>query len=154
MSFQGVKVAEIPCDEAIPPTGFFASSYYTGPLTHNAGAGATHQIRINNGNYWRQDDAGADNPIGNWSSGELVWKIPIGWKRLRYVDDNEATRVYECDYESRTNKTTRPLLIGGRTDVYTQTFRIDSEGTTTVEKFGWRMTRSRWSTSATVEKIK
>ena len=69
-------------------------------------------------------------------------------------DDNGAIYVDECDYESRTNKTTRPLLIGGRTDVYTQTFRIDSEGTTTVEKFGWRMTRSRWSTSATVEKIK
>ena len=154
VSFQGIKVAEIPCDEAIPPTGFFASSYYTGPLTHNAGAGATHQVRIKNGNYWRQDDAGADNSIGNWSSGELVWKIPIGWKRLRYVDENDATRVYECDYESRTNKTTRPLLIGGRTDVYTQTFRIDSDGTTTIEKFGWRMTRSRWSTSATVEKIK
>ena len=46
-----------------------------------------------------------------------------------------------------------PLLVGGRTDAYTQTFSIDSSGTTTLEKFGWRMTRSRWSFSGTVEKV-
>ena len=55
-------------------------------------------------------------------------------------------------FEIYTNKMSRPLLIGGRTDAYVQTFRIDSDGTTTIEKFGWRMTRSRWSFSGTVEK--
>ena len=153
VSFEGVRVAEIPCNEAIPPTGFFTTSYYNGSLTHDYNAGARYQINVTTNNYWRKDDAGADNPIENWSSGELVWKIPIGWKRLRYVDDNGAIYVDECDYESYTNKTTRPLLIGGRTDAYTQTFRIETDGTAVVEKFGWRSIRTKWSLSGTVERI-
>ena len=152
VSFKGVMVAEIPCNEAIPPTGFFASTNYTGELTHNYNAGAGRLLNIKQDNYWRQDDAGRDGVVGNWDSGVLTWKVPIGWKRFLYEDQEARGATYECDYEIYTNKMSRPLLIGGRTDAYVQTFRIDSDGTTTIEKFGWRMTRSRWSFSGTVEK--
>ena len=153
VSFQGVRVAEIPCDDAIPPTGYFATDNYTGPLTHNADAGAQFQIRVQANNRWRQDSAGSNRVIDNWSEGTLVWKIPIGWLRLQSEGENDITGVIKCDYESYGNTNSRPLLIGGRADAYTQTFNIDSSGTTTLEKFGWRMTRSRWSFSGTVEKV-
>ena len=153
VSFQGVKVAEIPCYDAIPPTGYFAETY-TGPLTHTFDAGARYQRLIKAGNLWREDRAGYDDPIANWSAGMMVWKIPIGWKRFSNEnDDNDKELVNGCDYEFHENTSSRPLLIGGRTDAYTQTFRIDNDGTTTIEKFGWRMTRSRWSFSGTVEKM-
>lgn len=152
VSFKGVKFSEIPCEEVIPPTGFFATSNYTGELTHNVSAGAGGLLAIQDGNYWRHDDVGHDYAIDNWSAGTLVWKIPIGWKRYRYEGD-DLKRAYEPDYEQYMNATTRPLLIGGRTDYYTQTLHIDTNGTTTLEKFGWRMTRSRWSFSGTVERI-
>ena len=57
------------------------------------------------------------------------------------------------DYEFHTNTNSRPLLIGGRGDVYTQTFRIEPDGTAVIEKFGWRLSHSRSSESGTVEKI-
>jgi hypothetical protein len=152
VSFQGVLMAEIPCDDAILPTGYFASSYFTGALTHTYNAGAGGLLAIKQDNYWRRDDAGRDGVITNWSPGVLVWKIPIGWKRLRYLGD---TLIFadKPDYEFHTNTNSRPLLIGGRGDVYTQTFRIEPDGTAVIEKFGWRLSRSRSSESGTVEKI-
>jgi len=152
VSFQGVKVMEIPCDDAIPPTGYFASPYFTGDLTHTSNAGAGGMLAIKQDNYWRRDDAGRDGVITNWSPGVLVWKIPIGWKRLRHLGD---TLIFadKPDYEFHTNTNSRPLLIGGRGDVYTQTFRIEPDGTAVIEKFGWRLSRSRSSESGTVEKI-
>ena len=153
VSFEGVKVGEIPCYDAIPPTGFFASPNYTGRLTHDADACSGRQYKIKAGNYWRHDDAGSDSTIDNWSAGTLVWKIPIGWTRIQSEEDTNITSIVTCDYERYRDANSRPLLIGGRTDAYTQTFSIDSSGTTTLEKFGWRMTRSRWSFSGTVEKV-
>ena len=153
VSFEGVKVGEIPCYDAIPPTGFFASSNYTGRLTHDADACSGRQYKIRTDNYWRHDDAGSDRAIDNWSAGTLVWKIPIGWKRMQSEEDTNITMIVNCDYERHGDANSRPLLIGGRTDAYTQTFSIDANGTTTLEKFGWRMTRSRPSISGTVERI-
>ena len=151
VSFRGVGFAEIPCEEAVAPTGYFATNY-TGHLTHTFRAGAGNVSVIGNGNYWRHDDAGSDSAIMNWSSGTLVWKVPIGWVRFQ-SENNPQDWALECDYERYMDTSSRPLLVGGRTDAYTQTFSIDSSGTTTLEKFGWRMTRSRWSFSGTVEKI-
>ena len=37
------------------------------------------------------------------------------------------------------------LLIGNSEDAYTQVFSITENGTSSVEKFGYRLTRSRWS---------
>ena len=150
VSFRGVGFAEIPCDEVVPPTGYFATNY-TGHLTHTFRAGAGNVREIGNGNYWRHDDAGSDSAIINWSSGTLVWKVPIGWVRFQ-SENNPQGFAFECDYERHRDASSRPLLIGGRTDAYTQTFSIGPSGTTTLEKFGWRMIRSRWSLSGTVEK--
>ena len=152
VSFQGVKVAEIPCEDPIPPTGYYATTNYTGQLTHTYRAGAGGMILVTNNNLWCHDRAGYDHPIDHWSEGMLVWKIPIGWKRLRYENDPADTTTV-CDYERHLDVTSRPLLIGGRTDAYTQTFRIDADGTMSVEKFGWRLIRTRWSIWETVERI-
>ena len=153
VSFEGVKVGEIPCYDAIPPTGFFASTNYTGQLTHGVGACSGRQYKIKADNYWRHDEAGSDRAIRNWDVGTLVWKNPIGWTRFQSEDDTNITIIVNCDYERYRDANSRPLLIGGRTDAYTQTFSIDSSGTTILEKFGWRMTRSRWSFSGTVERV-
>ena len=152
VSFQGVKVAEIPCEEPIPPTGYYATSDYTGQLTHTYRAVAGGMISVTNDNFWCHDRAGYDFPVNNWSAGTLVWKVPIGWKRLLY-ENYPANTTTVCDYERHLDTTSRPLLIGGRTDAYVETFRIDADGTMSVEKFGWRLIRTRWSVSGTVERI-
>ena len=152
VSFQGVKVAEIPCEDPIPPTGYYATTNYTGQRTHTYRAGAGGMILVTNNNFWCHDRAGYDHPIDNWEEGTLVWKIPIGWKRLRYENDPADTTTV-CDYERHLDVTSRPLLIGGRTDAYLETFRIDADGTMSVEKFGWRLIRTRLSIWGTVERI-
>ena len=144
VSFRGVKVVEVPCTNAVPPTGYFSSTNYTGPLTHSLDAGAGWMHRIGEGNYWAVDEAGRSIPYPNWSAGTLVWKIPIGWKRLLFEDENYA-RTDRYDYELHGNPQSRPLLIGNREDAYTQEFSISENGTSYVEKFGHRLTRSRWS---------
>ena len=86
------------------------------------------------------------------AAGTLVWKAPIGWKRLLFEND-PASMTSVCDHERFHDASSRPLLIGGRTDAYTQTFRIYADGTMSVEKFGWRLIRTRWSIWGTVERI-
>ncbi|MBQ3341745.1 MAG: hypothetical protein IJG84_07595, partial [Kiritimatiellae bacterium] len=144
VSFQGVKVVEVPCTNAVPPTGYFDSTNYTGYLMHTSGAGAGVTHRIGGGNYWTVDEAGRSIPYPNWSEGHLTWKIPIGWKRLSSDYDNSAF-AEECDYEKHWNRQSRPLYIGNREDAYTQVFSISENGTSYVEKFGYRLSRSRWS---------
>ena len=149
VSFQGVKVAEIPCESVIPPEGWFASTNYTGSLSHDyyAGAGPLHPIT--DGNYWMADEAGRDVPYGNWFAGRMTWKIPIGWKRLLF-DGDDTTLAMGVDYERHMDNGSRPLLIGGREDAYTQFFLIDSDGSSAVEKFGYKLQRSRLAVSGTV----
>ncbi|MBQ3340860.1 MAG: hypothetical protein IJG84_03110 [Kiritimatiellae bacterium] len=152
VSFRGVKMLEIPCTNAVSPTGYFNSTNYTGPLTHSWDAEAGWTKRIGEGNYWTIDDAGRSRPYANWSAGQLVWKIPIGWKRMRYDDDNIG-REEDYDYALYGNHGSRPLRIGNREDVYTQKFTISPSGESSVEKFGYRLSRSRWSFSGEVIKI-
>ena len=144
VSFQGVKVVELPCANAVPPVGYFATTNYTGHLSHtsDAGAGVAHPIGA--GNYWTVDEAGRSTPYDNWSEGQLVWRIPIGWKRLTSDYDNSAF-ADEVDYAYHWNPNSRPLLIGNSEDAYVQIFSISRNGTSSVEKFGHRLTRSRWS---------
>jgi len=152
VSFQGVKMLEVPCTNAILPTGYFDTTNYTGYLTHTADAGAGWVHRIGEGNYWTIDEAGRSIPYPNWSSGQLIWKIPIGWKRLRYDDDN-STCADNPDHEYLWNPNSRPLLIGNSEDAYTQIFSISGNGASSVEKFGHRLLRSRWSISGEVSNI-
>ena len=144
VSFQGVKVAEIPCESVIPPEGWFASTNYTGSLSHDyyAGAGPLHPIT--DGNYWMADEAGRDVPYGNWFAGRMTWKIPIGWKRI-LSDGDDFTHMKNPDFEQWGVASSRPLLIGGSEDSYLQIFKIDENGTASVEKFGHRLSRARTS---------
>ena len=142
VSFQGIMVAEIPCTETNAPTGYFATTNFTGFMTHSADAGAGGAIRIQERNRWTLDQAGG-GLYRNWSAGLLTWNIPIGWVRLR--SDFDKTRLFApLEYASHTNSNSRPLLIGGRSDLYTQTFQIDEAGTARIDKFGHWLSRSRY----------
>ena len=152
VSFRGVKVFEVPCMNAIPPTGYFATANFDGCLTHGFAAGAGPANRIGAGNYWAIDEAGRSVPYANWSSGRLEWKIPIGWKRCLFEGDGEPGNG-ELEHELHGEPTSRPLLIGGSEDAYLQTFKIESNGTSSVEKFGYRLSRYRWWPFGEVVKI-
>jgi hypothetical protein len=141
VSFQGIMVAEIPCTETNAPSGYFATANFTGFMTHSVDAGAGLSRRIQERNRWTVDHAGG-GLYRNWAAGQLTWNIPIGWGRLMSdLDTFGALPIPE--YEAHTNSTTRPLLIGGRTDLYTQKFRIDEDGTARIDKFGHWLSRSR-----------
>ena len=135
-----------------PPTGYFNSTNYTGHLAHTLDAGAGWMKRIGEGNYWTIDDAGRSTPYANWSAGQLLWKIPIGWKRMMY-DGDDIGRAEEADYAIYKGQGSRPLLIGNSEAAYTQTFTISPSGESSVQKFGYRLSRSRWSFSGEVIKI-
>jgi len=152
VSFRGVKMVEIPCTNAVSPSGYFSTTNFDGNLTHSFDAGAGVAKRIGEGNYWTIDSAGRDTPYANWSAGQLTWKIPIGWKRMLYDDDNIGS-AEEVDYALYDDDKSRPLLIGNSEDAYTQIFTILSSGESSVEKFGYRLSRSRWSFSGEVIKI-
>ena len=67
------------------------------------------------------------------------WKIPIGWHRKRGRGWQD---VVEPDYEYMRNANSRPLLVGGRNDLYLQKRTILPDGTFVTEKFGHTSTRS------------
>ena len=95
------------------------------------------------------DRAGRTDPYPNWSAGTLTWKVPIGWRRiLRGYEDQLA--ALEVDYALSDNKESRPLLIGGREGAYTQTFKIEANGTSSIRKFGYKLERDRWLPFGTV----
>ena len=141
VSFQGVAVSEVPCNEAIPPTGYFTN--LTSHLTHGTTEGAGRAMWIKPNNYWTTDNAFTTSFIPNWSPGTLIWKIPIGWHR-KQLSGNGWHSVGEPDYEINTNRISRALLIGGRTDAYLQKRTIQEDGTFVTEKFGYWISRTRW----------
>lgn len=142
VSFQDIMVAEIPCAETNTPTGYFATTNFTGFMAHSIDAGAGISRRVQEHNRWTVDSAGG-GLYRNWSAGQLTWNIPIGWVRLT-SDYGQFGSVLTVEYEACTNSATRPLLIGGRTDLYTQTFRIDEDGVARIGKFGHWLSRSRY----------
>ena len=148
VSFSGVQIYEVPCTNAIPPTGYFDSDYYKGPKTHvypNAG----HLHIPDEKNYVMTDEAGRDVAYTNWFAGTLTWKVPIGWRRMRRGDETLfATR--QIDYAIYDDIESRPLFIGGREDAYTQAFEIESDGTASIRKFGYKLERNRWLPFGTV----
>jgi hypothetical protein len=142
VSFQCIMVAEIPCTETNTPTGYFATTNFTGFMTHSIDARAGLSRHIQERNRWTIDRAGG-GLYRNWSAGQLTWNIPIGWGRLMSDRDTFGSMPVP-EYEAHTNSTTRPLLIGGRTDLYTQTFQIDEDGTARIDKFGHWLSRGRY----------
>ena len=148
VSFRGIMVAEVPCEEAIAPMGYFATSNFTGYLSHTAdegsgqGAGAGHARRIQARNRWTVDEAGGGQ-YPNWEPGRLEWKIPIGWFRIG-PDEREFGFAEAAESVSAKDSGSRKLLIGGKTDAYKQIFTIDEDGTAKVEKFGHWLSCGRY----------
>ena len=145
VSFHGIMVSEIPCTHTNIPSGYFATTNYTGQWTHwcifDYGWGMATRIGMDN--YWTVDHAGHSGTYDNWSAGRLVWDIPIGWVRMRF-DGDDRHGVREEEHESYTNKATRALLIGGTQDAYQQIFSISEDGTASIEKHGHTMSRGRF----------
>ena len=151
VSFHGVRFFEVPCTNVVPPVGYYATTNYSGPVSHTDAAGAGYLHTLKDGNYWAIDEAGRDVPYQNWSTGRMEWKIPIGWKRFMH-DEDDSVRADDPDFERHYNISSRPLLIGNRNDMYKQIFAIESDGTASVSKFGYKLSRSRWWLKGTVEK--
>ena len=99
VSFRYLAVEEVPCDEVIEPTGYFAFYVTDRNRTHTraAGAGVWWDVDGNNrvgGADWMVDDAGfksavprmkpdgttTTNTAYGWLGGTLEWKIPFGWQ--------------------------------------------------------------------------
>jgi len=145
VSFRGILVAEIPCVHTNMPTGYFATTNFTGQWTHwyVDFPGGTMAFRINEGNYWTVDRAGHPGAYDNWSAGRLEWDIPIGWFR-QWSDDDMSHIIDDYEYEVHFETSARPFIIGGGIDAYRQIFTISDDGTASVEKHGHSMSRSRF----------
>jgi len=146
VSFKGIAVSEIPCDDVIPATGCFTQGVHHLSHTYDAGAGWVFVIK--DGNYWAIDRAESTAPETNWVSGvasSMIWKIPVGWHRIA---PNNLPLGYwrkpDPDYTEYENTNSPPLLIGGRTDMYFQERHVDVNGTFRTDKFGHWVSRTRW----------
>ena len=125
--FTGIKIEEVPCDEAIPPTGYFiyapTNEYFR---THTKAAGA--------GNLWYSVDSqnclGTDLDIrdragfeyevyrmmpdgttttsteyGWLGGGSLIWKVPFGWVESGANSASEPIGVFAEDVRQITTIT-------------------------------------------------
>ena len=58
--------------------------------------------------------------------------------------DETLMATDKIDYARLRDESSRPLFIGGREDAYTQTFKIEVNGTSSIRKFGYMLERNRW----------
>ena len=65
-------------------------------------------------------------------------------------DGDDISRAEKEDHALYGDDNSRRLLIGNQEDTYTQIFTILHSGESYVQKFGYRLTRSRWSFSGEV----
>lgn len=136
VSFEGLSIEEVPCDEEIPPEGYFVyTSTNVFHRSHTRAAYAGLWIPVYSGNVMGGpgsfDKAGfsgvllrrtpegdpTDDPAYGWCfGGSLTWKIPFGW-----------------------NKQPHSLLadpVGCFAEGTRQTFRISEGGDFRMEKLG------------------
>ena len=134
VSFEGIAVEEVPCDEG-SHTGYFAFSCFSGDWYHSRDNGAGNWINVRSGNLWGEDKACISNALSritedgilvddenySWIDGELVWHVPFGW--------NESDTTEKVPEFARFAEDTRQIIV------------IFSSGLTGVEKFGNRVIR-------------
>ena len=143
VSFQGIAVSELPCKEEDVVTGCFTNGHHRTHTGGVHGAGAGNGYYVQPGNFWFTDGARMTAPEPNWQpNSTLSWKIPIGWHR-KDPGVPDYIHVYIPDYERKNDEKSRPLMIGGRTDMYKQVWHIDEQGTYRTDKFGHWISRSR-----------
>ncbi len=139
VSFRGIAVSEVPCNEEDTITGCLTNVRWR-THTYESGAGRARPIR--EGNFWFVDSAGLTPTIVNWEpGGELVLKIPIGWHRRNSFDSDEWFPVFRPDYEFDDYDLSRPLKLNV---VYRQRFLVDEDGVCRTDKFGHWISRSRF----------
>ena len=124
VSFQGIDVAEIPCETIVQPTGYYATTNFNGVLSHSLAAGAGYWHHVSAGNYWCQDEAKSNFRRQIWSNGVMTWNIPIQW--YQRLDASESWTRGFVHADGR--------LIGGSESAYRQVFEITANGTITVSK--------------------
>ena len=124
VSFQGIDMVEVPCNDVVPPIGYYASTNFDGYLSHcsDAGAGWWHHVKA--GNYWTEDEVGSGERHMPWSNGILVWNVPIAWN-YRFDD----TLSWPRNHYSSTCKKIR------EDSAFQQIYGIDGTGSVTIEKF-------------------
>ena len=138
VSFQGIAVSELPCEDEDTVTGCFTNGHYR---THTAAAGAGEAHLIGAGNFWFVDGARMGRAEANWSPNSILdWKIPVGWHRKLPMYAGNFN-VSDSDYERMDDAASRPLSMDV---VYHQRFSIDGNGVFKTEKFGHWISRSRW----------
>ena len=126
VSFQGIDMQEEPCEEVIPPSGYYASTNYTGVLSHTLDAGAGWWHHVKPGNYWAEDNPSAAIRNPPWANGVMSWKIPIAWyQRLEY-ETLSWPRTFNPANRQRISASSG----------YRQTFTMTSDGSISIEKFG------------------
>ena len=101
VDFSALDIEEVPCDDEIPPTGYFS---YTSPddfyRSHTSEAGAGKWLPVGSGNYAGEiynardlagsgtvlprrmpDGTETTNTAYGWLGGSLIWKVPFGWRK-------------------------------------------------------------------------
>ena len=117
VSFANIYIQEIPCYDEIPPTGYFTNAVNK---SHTVSAGAGNWGCPALSGYWMTDRAGKSPVTNGWSSGVMIWKIPIGW--------NSAILS--------------PVAKEINPNQYTQRFEIFDDGTIRIDKHGKWVSRT------------
>ena len=126
VSFQGIDVSEIPCASIVTPVGYYATTNFTGVLSHTADAGAGLWHHIKEGNRWGIDNAASNIRTPPWSEGRMTWKIPVQWYKRLDSPTSWPERTVHPDGK----------LIGGSESAYLQVFEITADGTIKISKHG------------------
>jgi len=149
VSFKGIAVSEVPCEDLDIVSGCFTNTPTEFQShTRDAGAGRAHNIK--DGNFWFVDGARSRSYVHNWTPNSTnSWLIPIGWHRLQYDvnslgEEYDSHEVYDYDFETRWSESTRRLQVGATSDIIKQVVTIDGDGTCRTEKFGHWISRTRW----------
>ena len=132
VSFQGIDMVEEPCNEVIPPTGYYASTNFNGELSHTLDAQAGWWNHVKQGNRWTIDNAFANVRYPPWSDGVMRWKIPVAWYQ-RFADE-------QYSWPRNSLETLRRRIAASES--YLQIFTMTENGTVTISKFDHGISRT------------
>ena len=130
VSFKGIRIKEDIQGNGTA-SGYFANSYFTSWWNHTNVQGAGMSIAVGEANdFGDTATMAAECPFfwetGGWHEGSIVWPIPIKWREPSGISISRGWQNLMST---------------------SQIFMIDAEGTTGVEKFGWRARRTTTGTT-------